>query len=69
MTRRQKKPPFPLAKQYEALHDAVEHGVGYGVSRWLKYRENPIKDRDRHNLEEHLVREVLNVIYARFVQV
>ena len=66
MTRKLKKPPFPSAKQYQTLREAVESGVGFGISRWLKHRNESIEERDQDALEEQLVREVLNGICERF---
>ena len=63
---RKRKPSFPPANQYQIFRAAAEQGVAFGVSRWLKYRDEPIEDWDREALEEHLVREVLNEICERF---
>ena len=57
---------FPPAKRYALLCEVVERGVGFGVSRWLKYRDDQMDDVDRDALEEQLVQEVLNEICDRF---
>ena len=61
-----RKPSLPPVKQYLVLREAVERGVGFGVSRWLKYRDEQMEDVDRDALEEQLVREVLNEICEGF---
>ena len=65
-TVRPRKPPFPPAKRYALLQAALEVGIGFGIHRWLKYREGDLEPEDVDALAEHLEQEILNEFGERF---
>ena len=62
MTKKKVKSEQLVARVYPLLAEAIEAGVAYGLRRAYKYNDAPTRDE----LEEQVVREVLNAVMERF---
>jgi hypothetical protein len=55
-----------VARVYDLLSAAVEEGVAVGVRRADKHADDPLTDRQRERIIDHVQQDVLGAILDRF---